>query len=113
MNCSNCSEENLYEVSINNIKTEEIDISESTVNKTVLRTINNEGLLESIIETENLIIKQEYDNNNEDLDDSNDENISEEDSDNNIYNISFDIGSFSIDTINKINLKEKTSYDKL
>ena len=80
MNCSNCSEENLYEVSINNIKTEEIDISESTVNKTVLRTINNEGLLESIIETENLILKQEYDNNNEDLDDSNDENISEENS---------------------------------
>ena len=53
-NCTNCSENNLNEYSAKKIKNDEIDIENSLINKAISRKINNENILESIIEIENL-----------------------------------------------------------
>lgn len=56
----------MIEISINNIRNEEIDIDESSLNKTKFKAINKDGILELITELEKLILKNG--NNNEDLD---------------------------------------------
>ena len=71
-NCSNCSEQKLTEISINNVRNEEIDMDESSLNKTIFRTINKDGIIESITELEKLILKNG--NDNEDLDYLNESN---------------------------------------
>ena len=62
----------MIEISNNNIRNEEIDIDESSLNKTKFRTINKDGILELITELEKLILKNG--NNNEDLDYLNESN---------------------------------------
>ena len=121
-NCTNCSEQNLNEISVNNFNNDEVDIDGGSLNKSIYRTINKDGILESIIEFENIILKS--DNDNEDSEDlnldnpasdiiyhSNENKDSENDSNN--YNFTFDIENLSFDSINKIILKDRTSNDKI
>ena len=123
-NCANCSEQNLYEVSVNNFNNDEVDIDGGSLNKSIYRTINNDGILESISEFENIILKNDNDNEvSEDLNldnpasdilynnNENENAFSENDSKN--YNFTFDIENWSFDSINKIILKDRTSNDKI
>ena len=123
-NCTNCSEQFLNEISVNNFNNDEADIDGGSLNKSIYRTISKDGILESIIEFENIILKNDNDNEvSEDLNldnpasdiiynnNENEDSFSENDSNN--YNFTFDIENLSFDSINKIILKDKTSNDKI
>ena len=123
-NCTNCSEQNLYEISVNNFNNDEVDIDGGSLNKSIHRTINKDGILESIIEYENIILKNDDDNDisgNLNLGNQASNIIYNEnedagtffESDFNNYNFSFDIENLSFDSINKIILKDRTSNDKI
>ena len=112
INCSNCSEQNLYEISVNNINSDEIDTEGGSLNKSIFRTVNKDGILESIIELENIILKKDDDEDYMDNEDKYEENESNYTQGNN-YDFPFDIENLSFDNINKILLKDKTSNDEI
>ena len=110
-NCTNCSEQNLNEISVSNFINDEADIDGGSLNKSIYRTINKDGILESIIEFENIILKNDNDNEvSEDLNldnptsdiiynnNENEDSFSENDSNN--YNFTFDIENLSFNSIN-------------
>ena len=114
-NCTNCSEQNLYEVSVNNFNNDEVDIDGGSLNKSIYRTINKDGILESIIEFENIILKNDNDNevsedlnfdnpasdiiyNNNENENEDEDAFSENNSKN--YNFTFDIENLSFNSIN-------------
>lgn len=61
--CLNCTENILYEASISNIQNEDVNLENGLINKTLNRTFNNFGILESIIQLENIILKSKNDTN--------------------------------------------------
>ena len=110
-NCTNCSEQNLNELSIKKVQNEEVDIEDSSVNKNVTRKINEENILESILEIEKMLIRNSP--NEEELSDDginmeNEKNNSKEKK----QDINFKIDNMYMEKINKINLTKKISQDK-
>ena len=57
MNCSNCKEENLQELSIRDFNDDNAYLENGLMNKNISRIINNEGILEWLIEFQNIIIQ--------------------------------------------------------
>ena len=112
-NCTNCSENNLKEFSTRKFQSDEINIENSSINKTILRKINNESILESIIETENLILKNSLDE-EESLEDDNDiyKESGTNNSNSNNDNINFKIDNMYLEKINQMNLTNKINKDK-
>ena len=94
------------------MKNEQVDIENSSINKTVSRKINEDNILESIIEIENIIIKNSP--NEEDLNNNNEINIENKVNNSNSENqyINFKIDNIYVEKINKINLTNEISQDK-
>ena len=119
MNFTNENEQNLHEISMNNINNDKVDIDGGTLNKSIYRTINNDGILESIIEYENIILKSDNDSELSDDIDENDSTYDINEDHENEFNYSdvdsnfINIESLSFDTINKIILKYRTSNDEI
>ena len=57
--CSNCSNTNLTEFSTELLKSDEVYLENSNLNKTIYTSINEEGILQSVIENEISIMKNE------------------------------------------------------
>ena len=121
-NCLNCSNPNLTQFSTESIKSNEADLEDSIINKTIHTNINKDGILESVIEIEKSIMKTKQDENEEDLrdvkfkvDTFNDNNqLSMDDvQDDYKYNITFGLDSLSFETINQVNLRENFINDKI
>ena len=110
--CNNCSEPNLTQYSSENIGTDEADLDNSKINKTIYTTIKN-GILESVIERENAVLLTPEDEDDladiqfkQDTFNEFNQLSSEDVKDDFKYNISFGLDGLYFDTINQINLTE-------
>ena len=121
--CTDCSSPNLTQFSTGNVKSDEVNLDNSQINKTMHTTINKDGILESAVEIERLIMNNDKDANEEDLNDlkakgelyNEDNQLSMSDANKEQYNnnITFGLDSIFIDTINQANLTGYFTNDKI
>ena len=121
--CTDCSSPNLTQFSTGNVKSDEVNLDNSQINKTMHTTINKDGILESAVEIERLIMNDDKDANVEDLNDLNSKgeiynednqlSMSDANKGQSNNNISFGLDTIFIDSINQANLTRYFTNDKI
>ena len=109
-NYSNSSNQILTHFSTEKLQNEKVNLENSIINKTEYTSINNEGILESVTEIGNSIIRnippkeKDYSEIKDENDDDEEEKIKN--------NITFGIDGVLFDIINQLNLTENFSDNK-
>ena len=109
-NCSNCSSQILTHFSTKKLQNEKVNLENSIINKTEYTSINNEGILESVIEIENSLIRNipPKEKDYSEIKVENDDDIEQ----NTKKNFTFGIDGVLFDIINQLNLTENVSNNK-